>query len=434
MSRRPLLSAALIVKNEERHLSDCLTALDRLRPLLGEICVYDTGSTDRTIELAEAAGARVEKGYWDSDFARARNAAIEMCAGKWVLIVDADEHTLADPQRLRRWLTERGRDVPVLDALSIRVDDVRRGRTVESWMSARLLRRNRSLYQGEVHEQVVSIRGGFARLTETPFDVLRLEHIGYADENAVAAKRERNAALADASVRRLEGAADSEEELVRALVDRARSRSDDGARNQAIADLERVRRAVCQTAYRLFGLELLAALYIEEKEWRSAEAVIAELRAERPDDSWAQWLTAQQLLGEGRAEEAMTIMRTLDKIQSAAGFVPKPAALLQVRFEGAVALGEFDEAIASLIPMMAGQGLPGYAPILLRLWKDRPLDLLVELILECDKGFVDAVVAELRRCGTPGAEVAERLMARRSLTGSRTSDRASGPNVVEIDA
>lgn len=418
MSSRPLLSAALIVKNEEKHLPDCLAALDRMRPLLGEICIYDTGSTDGTVELAEAAGARVERGYWDDDFARARNAAIEMCSGKWVLIVDADEHAVADLPRLRRWLTDRARDRPAWDALSVRVDDVRNGRTVESWMSARLLRSQRSHYEGEVHEQVVSIRGDLARSTETPFDALVLQHIGYADEQVVAAKRERNAALADASVQRLDGRGGSQEELVRALVDRARSLTDDGATMRAIDDLERVRQTFCRTVYRLFGLELLAALYIEQKDWKAAKSVIEELRVERTDGSWADWLTAQLLLGEGHPEEAMSILRRLDKIQSAAGYVPKPAVLLKARFEGAVALGAFDEAIATLIPLMVGQGARGYGPILLRLWQDRPLGLLIDLLVEYDKGHLAGLADELQTCDAPGAEIAELLRSPQSTLQS----------------
>ena len=69
---RLLVDACLIVKDEEAHLPRCLAALEKLRPLLGRICVYDTGSRDATVELARAAGCVVTQGYWDDDFARAK--------------------------------------------------------------------------------------------------------------------------------------------------------------------------------------------------------------------------------------------------------------------------------------------------------------------------------------------------------------------------
>lgn len=58
----PLLAAALIVKDEEAMLPECLASLDALRPLLSQICVYDTGSTDRTVKITRAAGAQVREG------------------------------------------------------------------------------------------------------------------------------------------------------------------------------------------------------------------------------------------------------------------------------------------------------------------------------------------------------------------------------------
>lgn len=99
-----LLSAALIVKNEEEKLPGCLESLVKLMPLLGEICVYDTGSTDATIDIAKSFGVRLQEGYWDSDFARAKNAATAMTSGQWVLNVDADERVQASLFQLERHL------------------------------------------------------------------------------------------------------------------------------------------------------------------------------------------------------------------------------------------------------------------------------------------------------------------------------------------
>jgi glycosyltransferase involved in cell wall biosynthesis len=83
-----LLSACLIVKNEEQRLPQCL---DSLRSLANEIIVVDTGSSDRTISIAKKYQARVFHFAWCDDFSQARNYAIAQAKGKWILVIDADE-------------------------------------------------------------------------------------------------------------------------------------------------------------------------------------------------------------------------------------------------------------------------------------------------------------------------------------------------------
>jgi glycosyltransferase involved in cell wall biosynthesis len=83
-----LLSACLIVKNEEQRLPQCL---ESLRSLADEIIVVDTGSIDRTLAIAEEYQARIFHFDWCDDFSQARNYAIAQAKGKWILVIDADE-------------------------------------------------------------------------------------------------------------------------------------------------------------------------------------------------------------------------------------------------------------------------------------------------------------------------------------------------------
>jgi glycosyltransferase involved in cell wall biosynthesis len=87
-NRKPRLSVCMIVKNEERFLGQCLASV---KDIADELIVIDTGSTDRTIEIAREHGAQVGHFEWCNDFAAARNASIATATGDWILFLDADE-------------------------------------------------------------------------------------------------------------------------------------------------------------------------------------------------------------------------------------------------------------------------------------------------------------------------------------------------------
>jgi glycosyltransferase involved in cell wall biosynthesis/tetratricopeptide (TPR) repeat protein len=78
----------LIVRNEAVHLGRCL---ESVRELADEIVLVDTGSTDRTVEIARSFGARLFEFVWQDDFSLARNFAIARATGEWILSIDADE-------------------------------------------------------------------------------------------------------------------------------------------------------------------------------------------------------------------------------------------------------------------------------------------------------------------------------------------------------
>ena len=83
-----MLSLSMIVRDEEARIEDCLRSV---KGFADEMVLLDTGSVDGTIARAEACGARVERMDWPGDFAPARNAALELVKGDWVLVLDADE-------------------------------------------------------------------------------------------------------------------------------------------------------------------------------------------------------------------------------------------------------------------------------------------------------------------------------------------------------
>src|SRR5579863_4249358 len=86
--RQSGVSLCMIVRDEERFLGG---ALESVRGVVDELCIVDTGSKDKTIEIARDAGARVSEIAWEENFSKARNAALAMATRRWILVLDADE-------------------------------------------------------------------------------------------------------------------------------------------------------------------------------------------------------------------------------------------------------------------------------------------------------------------------------------------------------
>ncbi len=82
----PLLSVAIIVRNEERNLARTLASVS----FADELIIVDTDSVDRTIEIAQSFGAKIFNRPWPG-FAAQKNFAIQQCTGDWILSLDADE-------------------------------------------------------------------------------------------------------------------------------------------------------------------------------------------------------------------------------------------------------------------------------------------------------------------------------------------------------
>jgi len=96
------LSLCMIIKDEEEYLPRCL---DSVKALVDEIIIVDTGSTDRTVEIAKTYGASIYHHPWEDDYSKHRNQSISYAGGDWILIMDADEVIAArDLDKIRQIL------------------------------------------------------------------------------------------------------------------------------------------------------------------------------------------------------------------------------------------------------------------------------------------------------------------------------------------
>jgi glycosyltransferase involved in cell wall biosynthesis/tetratricopeptide (TPR) repeat protein len=185
------VSVCLIVKNEEKNLPSCL---ESVRGLANEVIVVDTGSTDRTREIAVRYGAKVFDFVWVKSFAAARNATLDHATGDWIFWIDADDR-IDEPNRrkLRELFGGLGDDNAAWVMKCICVPDRDTGTTtlVEH---VRLFRHDSKIrWTHRVHEQILpAVRavGG-----EPRFVNIEIQHIGYQDPALRLYKRERDLEL-----------------------------------------------------------------------------------------------------------------------------------------------------------------------------------------------------------------------------------------------
>jgi tetratricopeptide (TPR) repeat protein len=171
----------MIVKNEEVLLPQCLRSVEGF---VDEIIVVDTGSTDKTVEIAESFGAKVYHHAWEGDFSKARNYSLDYATSEWILVLDADEEL------------ER-KDIPVIkQALIPKQYDVIfcaiLNENNEGWAkhySQRFFRKGKAHYEGIVHNQVIY-------KSQHVMTEIRVYHYGYnLSEEKMIAKYKRTEAL-----------------------------------------------------------------------------------------------------------------------------------------------------------------------------------------------------------------------------------------------
>lgn len=154
----PSLSAILIAKNEEQDLPGCLKSLEYLASEI--VVVISDDSTDRTEEIARAAGAKVFRRKFD-DYARMRQASLDAATGEWCLWIDPDERVTDELKgTIRRFLSGDHKYSAELSAFWIRFDVRFLGRTLRwgglgSEKHLRLFRRTKARFiGGELHESI----------------------------------------------------------------------------------------------------------------------------------------------------------------------------------------------------------------------------------------------------------------------------------------
>ena len=177
-AKRPQLSLVMIAKDEEANLP---RALKSAAHWVDEIILVDTGSRDRTKEIARGFGARVYEHPWQKDFSLHRNQAFSYASGSWCLVMDADEELdQANAPLIRQLIKDKE-----ASAFDLEVQNLGPGGEATVLRSTRLLRNLPGLrYERAVHNQLC--RQALAARKDCG---LRIFHYGYAGDSETMARK-----------------------------------------------------------------------------------------------------------------------------------------------------------------------------------------------------------------------------------------------------
>jgi glycosyltransferase involved in cell wall biosynthesis len=294
-----VISAALIVRNEEHYLDDCLQSI---AGLVDEIVIVDTGSNDRSREISAAHGARLFEHRWQDDFAAARNDAIDHATGDWILYIDADERVRPGGRRIEALLRDPG-----LCACTVRFHP-RSGFT--AYPEHRLFRRDpRIRFRGAIHETIMPdleriVASGLGRIGSSE---LTIDHVGYDGDQSH--KAERNLRLLKKQLRADPGRIYLWWHL--------------GAVHRELGNLDEAEAAWLAGAniarHNSGRLPESALCFIELAKLRllkgeEALTLIREGSALRPDNLFLRWLEARALVAAGNYAEAISIFAGLGAV------------------------------------------------------------------------------------------------------------------------
>lgn len=172
-----LLSIVMMIKNEEKYLDNTLKSLDPLmNNIKSELIILDTGSSDRSVEIAQKYTEKVYFAKWNDNFAQMRNISIEYAKGEWILILDADEE-LVNYENLINFFKNglhKTYNSASIELTNIMSEDKK---LFNKASIVRLFKKDKNFrYEGAIHEQPIYKEPIFN-------DVANFNHYGYMYKN-----------------------------------------------------------------------------------------------------------------------------------------------------------------------------------------------------------------------------------------------------------
>ncbi|MBD5549052.1 MAG: glycosyltransferase [Lachnospiraceae bacterium] len=182
-------SVCIIAKNEEQNIERCLKSIQHFDC---EIIVADTGSTDRTKEIAHQYGAKVYDFEWINDFSAARNFSIAKASYDWILVLDCDEWAEeSNPEEFMVLAKEYPAYIGRLKRKNFTPSE--NDQRIYTDMVERFFNRRYYHYEAPIHEQLTPSTSQIPYAFEIPLTVLHTGYVGTKEK--LEAKRIRNMTL-----------------------------------------------------------------------------------------------------------------------------------------------------------------------------------------------------------------------------------------------
>ncbi|MGG0739523.1 glycosyltransferase [Niallia taxi] len=198
------VSLCMIVKNEETVLDRCLASIAHI---VDEVIIVDTGSTDKTKEIAGKYTSKIYDFEWINDFSAARNYAAEQATGDWILVLDADEYI--DEESYKEFIEGLIEDNGIYDKYGVQILNFTGlyGENLIQNFHDRIYKNNGKIsYYRAIHEQLHSIDSS---PVNSSIARLLIYHSGYLNKTvAEKGKSERNKELIDKEMKETKNAFD----------------------------------------------------------------------------------------------------------------------------------------------------------------------------------------------------------------------------------
>ena len=293
-----LISAAMIVRNEEKFLEGCL---ESLRGVVDEVIVVDTGSSDMSKDIALSYDARVFDFPWNGSFADARNEALGRSEGKWILYIDADERFVSGG----RDAVEAELSRPGYAAHTVKFHPIT-GYT--SYREYRIfLNDPRIRFEGVIHESMVAGMNNAAEedglaIGDSPFSII---HTGYDGE--LTHKHERNLPLLIKQIENDPGRMYLRWQLGVAM----KGLGDAGGAERVWAEALGMARAKGSNVTHEDSHVYYEMICLHAERGEDVGPLLSEALALFPDDYLFIWTHAKALAQKGRFEEAALVFESL---------------------------------------------------------------------------------------------------------------------------
>ncbi|WP_051624064.1 tetratricopeptide repeat-containing glycosyltransferase family 2 protein [Clostridium akagii] len=165
----------MIVRNEEDNIENCLKSA---QGKVDEIIIVDTGSSDRTKEIALKYTNKVYDFQWRDDFSKARNYSISKASNDWVLVLDGDEVIESfNKEKIMEQIDANNDKIGKIKIINVFEDDKGEKKYIER--ISRLFNKTYYYYEGIIHEQLVP--KGINKMCSWDVDLI-IKHIGYTKE------------------------------------------------------------------------------------------------------------------------------------------------------------------------------------------------------------------------------------------------------------